>query len=122
MRCFVALFRRGAIQGEDHAQPLSRVVDIARQLEWPRGFTGRVRRNAFTERWQGREDLLAQSVAVEGPRYRQAFAEGDPDNAGVWFGEAAGLIKAIEPASTIVERIGREAAALLDRGVGKRGE
>jgi nitronate monooxygenase len=98
------------------------VVDIARQLEWPRGFTGRVRRNAFTERWQGREDLLEQSVAVEGPRYRQAFAEGDPDNAGVWFGEAAGIIKAIEPASTIVERIGREAAALLDGGVGKRGE
>lgn len=89
------------------------VVDIARQIPWPRGFTGRVRRNAFTQRWHGREDELAQNAAVEGPRYRQAFAEGDPDHAGVWFGEAAGLIGAIEPAAVIVERMAADAAELL---------
>lgn len=89
------------------------VVDVARQLPWPRGFTGRVRRNAFTQRWHGREELLAQSAAVEAPRYRQAFAEGDPDNTGVWFGEAAGLIAKVEPASAIVERMAAEAADLL---------
>lgn len=89
------------------------VVDIVRQIPWPRYFTARVRNNAFTKRWHGREDLLEQNVAVEGPRYRQASAEGDPDNAGVFFGEAAGMISAVEPASTIVETMAREAAALL---------
>ena len=89
------------------------VVDVARQIPWPSGFTARVRRNAFTQRWHGREDQLAQNAADEAPRYRQAFAEGDPDNAGVWFGEAAGLIGAVEPASVIVERIAAEAADLL---------
>ncbi|MDE2375734.1 nitronate monooxygenase [Bradyrhizobium sp.] len=89
------------------------IVDIARQIPWPRGFTARVRRNAFTARWHGREDLLEQSAAVEGPRYRQAFAEGDPDNAAVWFGEAAGLIGAIEPASDIIEKMATEAAGRL---------
>lgn len=89
------------------------VVDIARQIPWPRGFTARVRRNAFTQRWHGREELLEQSVAVEGPRYRQAFAEGDPDNTGVWFGEAAGLIGAIEPACDAVEKIATDAARRL---------
>jgi nitronate monooxygenase len=89
------------------------VVDIVRQLPWPRGFTARVRRNAFTERWHGHEELLANNAAVEGPAFKQAFAEGDPDNTAVWFGEAAGLIDAVEPASVIVERMARDAAGLL---------
>lgn len=87
--------------------------DIARQIPWPRGFTARVRLNAFTRRWHGREADLEKAITVEGPAYRQAFAEGDPENTGVWFGEAAGMIKSIEPAGDIVTRMAREAAALL---------
>jgi nitronate monooxygenase len=87
-------------------------VDVARQIPWPKGFTARVRRNAFTQRWHGREDLLEQNAAIEGPLYRQAFTEGDPENAAVWFGEAAGLISNIESAAVIVERMASEAAAL----------
>lgn len=87
--------------------------DIARQIPWPRGFTARIAHNAFTTRWHGREDQLAANAAVEGPRYRQAFANGDPDNAGVWFGEAAGLIHTIEPAAVIVERMAAEASLRL---------
>jgi len=94
----------------------TRVADIARQIPWPRGFTARIRRNAFTERWHGHEELLEQNLAVEGPRYRQAFAEGDPENTGVWFGEAAGLISEIEPAADIVERMVAEAAGRLRLG------
>ena len=93
----------------------TRVADIARQIPWPRGFTARIRRNAFTDRWHGREEQLEQNIAAEGPRYRQAFAAGDPDNTGVWFGEAAGLIDAIEPAAPIVERMVSEAAQQLTR-------
>lgn len=89
------------------------VVDIARQIEWPRGITARVRRNAFTQRWHGHENELQQNATIEAPRYRQAFADGDPENTGVWFGEAAGLISAIEPASVIIERMVTEAADLL---------
>jgi len=90
--------------------------DIARQIKWPRGFTARVRKNAFTERWHGREDQLEQCIEREGPKYRRAFAEGDPENTGVWFGEAAGLIREIESAGEIVERIASEAEALLAAG------
>jgi nitronate monooxygenase len=93
----------------------TRVPDIARQIPWPHGFTARIRRNAFTDRWHGREDLLEQNIAVEGPRYRQAFVEGDPDNTAVWFGEAAGLINSIEPAAQIIERMVTEAAHNLIR-------
>ncbi len=91
----------------------TRVADIARQIPWPKGFTARIRRNAFTQRWHGREDELERNAAVEGPRYRKAFTEGDPDNTGVWFGEAAGLIRAVEPAAVLVERMASEAARRL---------
>ena len=91
------------------------VADIARQIPWPRGFTARIRRNAFTERWHGREEELERNVAVEGPRYRQAFAAGNPENTGVWFGEAAGLIDSIDPAAEIIERMTDEAALRLSR-------
>ena len=93
----------------------TRVPDIARQIPWPRGFTARIRRNAFTERWHGHEEELEHNLAVEGQRYRQAFEAGDPDNTAVWFGEAAGIIDAIEPAAVIVERMVDEAAEQLTR-------
>ncbi len=92
------------------------VADIARQIAWPRGFTARIRRNAFTDRWHGREQELERDIAEQGPRYREAFTAGDPEHTGVWFGEAAGLIHAIEAAGDIIERIGREAAVQLSRG------
>jgi nitronate monooxygenase len=91
----------------------TRIPDIARQIPWPRGFTARIRRNTFTDRWHGREEALEAAVATEGPRYRQAFEAGDPEHTAVWFGEAAGLIHAIEPAAVIVERMAAEAAMRL---------
>ena len=106
---------RAILETDGDGTVRTRVADIARQIPWPRGFTARIRRNAFTYRWHGREDELERNVAIEGPRYRQAFAQGDPENTGVWFGEAAGFIHIIEPATVIVERMAAEAAALLAR-------
>jgi nitronate monooxygenase len=91
----------------------TRIPDIVRELPWPPGFTARIRRNAFTQRWHGREEELRAAAAVEGPRYKEAFAAGDPEETGVWFGEAAGMIAAIEPAGVIVERTVQQAIACL---------
>ena len=105
-----------AIIGTDGDGTLrTRVPDIARQLPWPPGFTARIRRNAFTNRWHGREDELERNVAIEGPRYVQGFTEGDPEHTAVWFGEAAGLIASIQPAAAIVEHMVAEAAQRLER-------
>ena len=91
------------------------IADIARELHWPGEFTARIRRNRFTEQWHGHEQTLRQQVATEGPRYREATAAGDPDHAAVWFGEAAGLVHAIEPAAEIVTRMMNEATHALTR-------
>jgi nitronate monooxygenase len=104
---------RAIVETDGDGTLRTRVPDIARQIPWPRGFTARIRRNAFTDRWHGREDALEAAAAVEGPKYRQAFEAGDAEQAAVWFGEAAGLIHSIEPAAAIVERMVAEAAQQL---------
>jgi nitronate monooxygenase len=106
---------RAIVETDGDGTLRTRIPDIARQLPWPRGFTARIRRNAFTEKWNGREEALEAAIATEGPRYRQAFEAGDPENTGVWFGEAAGVIRSIEPAGVIVERMVAEAAERLQR-------
>lgn len=121
---------REALVSEGHHQSIiatdgdgtlrTSVADIARQIPWPRGFTARIRRNAFTSRWHGHEQELERNVKTEGLHYRQAFAAGDPDNTGVWFGEAAGLIASIDPAADIVERMVNEAAWRLGPSVAGR--
>jgi nitronate monooxygenase len=89
------------------------VADIARQIAWPKGFTARIRRNAFTDRWHGHEAQLEANIQTEAPKYRQAFAAGDPDHTGVWFGEAAGTIHSIEPVADILQRISAQAEQRL---------
>ncbi len=89
------------------------IPDIVRQLNWPRGFTARIHKNAFTQRWHGHEEELEASLSVEAPKYRAAFVAGDPDNTAVWFGEAAGVIHAIDSAGDIVTKIVNEANTVL---------
>ena len=91
-------------------------MDARRYRLSPVGFTAHIPRNAFTERWHGRDDVLERKVAVEGPRYRQAFEQGDPDHTAVWFGEACRMIGAIEPAAAIVKCITADAVRRLQRG------
>ena len=92
-----------------------RATDIARLLDWPGEFTGRVLKNAFTERWHGREEALRAEAEALHPAYMAGVAAGDPDNVGVWVGEATGMIRAITPAGEIVAGMVAEAAALLSR-------
>jgi nitronate monooxygenase len=106
------LHRQAIVESNGDATMRTHLADIVRELPWPQEFTARIQRNGFVNRWHGRESDLAQQVAIEGPRYLQAFADGDPEDTGVWFGEAAGLIDAIEPAATIVERMVTEATHL----------
>lgn len=105
--------RQAILQTSGDGTLRTRIPDIVRQLDWPAGFTARIRRNAFTERWHGREDALRAAVDVEGPRYRQAFEAGDPEHTAVWFGEAAGLVDDIPPAASIVQGMAAQAARII---------
>lgn len=91
----------------------SQVMDLARKLDWPDCYTARVLENEFTRRWHGRESELLAVADEEAAKYRQAWAEGDPERSNTFVGEVVGLIHGIEPAADIVRRTVREAEAAL---------
>ena len=93
----------------------SRVMDIARKLAWPERYTARVFR-AFTKRWHGRERELLAVADEEAEKYRRAWLEGDPEGSNTFIGEAVGLIRSIEPAGEVLQRMAREAEDLLSGG------
>jgi len=65
------------------------VLDIGRGIPWPSEFGGRALRNAFAERWHGREDELRR----EGVQSEESV---------VWAGEAVGLIREERSAADVV--------------------
>ncbi len=105
-------FKQAVLDSDGHDTILTEIPDIARANVWP-GALARARRNAFIERWAGREwELRARQpeVAAELERARET---GDADNASLLIGQDAGLIHDIPGAGEIVERIVAEAEALL---------
>ena len=100
-----------ASSGDDTLR--TRVFDIVRGRDWPKAFTGRAIRNAFTERWHGNEDKLARALPVEQPRFLDAMARGDMDNGLIFAGEALDLIAGEMPASRIVADLVNETVAAL---------
>jgi len=100
-----------AAAGGDTAH--TRAFDIVRGLEWPAQYPGRALRNRFMEQWQGRDDELRAAAQTAGIAYQQAVEAEDYETAVVWAGEVVDLIKDIEDAETIVQRISAEAEVLL---------
>ncbi|HEX9466243.1 MAG TPA: nitronate monooxygenase, partial [Alphaproteobacteria bacterium] len=98
----------------------TRVFDIARAIDWPQEYTGRAIANDFTRRWHGRESELGQALAAERPRYAAAAEAGDVDTAVVWAGEGLDLVRRVEPAASIVERIVAEAGTALEKATAAR--
>jgi nitronate monooxygenase len=91
------------------------VFDISRRNVWPAPFTGRCLRNAHADRWFGHEIELLRHLDEEAAKYAAARDAGDFDIAAVIAGEAVGLIHDIPSAQDVIERVVREASALLTR-------
>jgi nitronate monooxygenase len=103
-----------AATGDDTLRSI--VFDISRRNVWPAPFTGRCLRNAHLDRWFGREVELLRHQEEESTRYAEARRENNFDVAAVIAGESSGLVRDIASAGDVVERIVREASALLARG------
>ena len=105
-------FKQAVVDSDGHDTVLTEIPDIARANVWP-GAMARSRRNAFIERWAGREWELRARQPEAAAALHKALETGDADNAALLIGQDAGLIHDIPPAGEIVERIVAEAAALL---------
>lgn len=89
----------------------TRVFDLALGYPWPSSYPGRALRNAFTDRWHGREDeLVGADVRAELAAARSAV---DLDTHYVYAGQSAGLVHDVLPAGQVLERLIRDAERAL---------
>jgi nitronate monooxygenase len=93
------------VEAEGDATLRTTVFDIIRGYDWPDGITARALRNAFSNRWHGREDDLRKNLEREKSAYQNAVARREFDTALVFAGEGIDLIDAVLPAAGIVQRI-----------------
>jgi nitronate monooxygenase len=89
------------------------VYDLVRGRIWPPGYTGRLMRNDFIEKWQGRENELAQVHGEELRKVEEAEKSDDFEIANVTVGETIGLVHDIPKAGDLIHRIVAEASDRL---------
>lgn len=87
----------------------TQVFDIIRELNWPKGYSGRAITNKFVARWHGDEQNLRRLVKKHQEAYYQAQEKPDPKVAMVWAGESLDSIFNIEEAGKLVRQIHRDA-------------
>lgn len=110
--------KQGAVDASGDNTEQTRVFDLVRGAKWPAHFPGRVVKNAFFARWNGREAELASTWQQEEQHYLDA-PSGDLATRVLWTGEGVDLVNDIPPAAVIIERIIDEAITALRRGAGQ---
>ena len=94
-----------------------RVFDVGQRLPWPPEYGGRALRNAFFDRWVGREDELAGDDAAAA-ELTAARTHNDFDISSVYAGQGVSLLHAeLAAADVLAELAGAE--GLLDRAAGR---
>jgi len=101
-----------AARGEETER--GRVHDVARASAWPARYSARTLRNAFGDRWRGREDELASDATAQA-EFRAGWERGDLDVKPVWAGEAVDLITDSPGAADLVETLAADAERAVAR-------
>jgi nitronate monooxygenase len=87
------------------------VYDIVNNRKWPPGYTGRVVRNKYVEKWYGHEAELERVREAELKTVERAIAAGDYEVGNITVGEAVGLVQDVPKARDVIERTIAEAEA-----------
>jgi nitronate monooxygenase len=103
---------KAIIEGRGEDTERSRVLDIARGAPWPEQYPARTLRNAFLDRWRGRESELEADEDAK-VSFRAAAARGDMGVIPVWASEAVDLITDVPYAAALVELLSGEAERVL---------
>lgn len=89
------------------------VVDVVRNIDWPKRYSARILRNEFSDKWHDDVDGLRVNITAESKKWRDALAVGQATIANAFVGEVAGLIMDSKPAPEILADIVNEAELLL---------
>ncbi|WP_063733675.1 NAD(P)H-dependent flavin oxidoreductase [Streptomyces sp. RTd22] len=109
-----SLAAQTTVIGRDGDQTLrQRLYDVVREKDWPHEYSGRVLRNDFVQRWEGKADK--GDVDALRDQFHAAVRTGDFDVANVIAGESIGLIRSIQSAASLIDTISSDAAHILGR-------
>jgi nitronate monooxygenase len=105
---------------------LTRVFDLGRGEPWPEHIAARAARNAFVDKWEGREDQIRADRQEAGAELAAGVSTDDVTTAPVWAGTGVGQVVDRASASEVVRRIAAQAEdvmrersrALLARPIG----
>ncbi|GAA2407288.1 nitronate monooxygenase [Nonomuraea africana] len=103
MACVEATVPAAALErilaAKETSTAYGRVFDVAQRLGWPPEYGGRALRNAFFDRWAGREDELDDQAVAE---LADARGAGDFDIAYIYASQAVGMVRERRPAAEVV--------------------
>lgn len=105
-------YKQAILDSDGHDTVLTEIPDIAAGQIWP-GAMSRVSRNRFVARWAGREWAIRENLAAVQQSIAQARQSGDREEAPLFYGQDAGLIRDLPPAAKIIERLVVEAEEIL---------
>jgi NAD(P)H-dependent flavin oxidoreductase YrpB (nitropropane dioxygenase family) len=111
-------FKQAIVRSNGHDTLLTEIPDLASGRVWP-GAMSRALRNAFIERWAGREWALRRDQREAAKAVLEARRAGDADNASLLIGQDAGLIDSIAPAGEIIETMVAQAEKIIQERLSK---
>ncbi len=96
----------------------TRVVDLARQINWPEGYSGRVLVNDFITKWHGQEQAFEALQKQEPVAWAAAVENGDTTVATPFVGEAIGLISDAPSAKHVLQSLMDQTRQCLETKIG----
>jgi nitronate monooxygenase len=102
-----------ALQANGDETARSSVFDVLRRKNWPAEFDFRALRNRLHREWELRMDELQAAPDAARADYDAGVAAQDFDRAHVTVGEAVGLLRDAPSAVELIERITKQAEALI---------
>jgi NAD(P)H-dependent flavin oxidoreductase YrpB (nitropropane dioxygenase family) len=105
-------FKQAILESDGHDTLLTEIPDLITGRVWPGAYV-RVARNGLIRAWAGREGELRRQRRAAAAAVAEARRQGDVEGIPLLIGQTAGLVDRIEPAAAVVERVVREAEAVL---------
>jgi NAD(P)H-dependent flavin oxidoreductase YrpB (nitropropane dioxygenase family) len=106
-------WKRAILDAAGHDTVRTSIPDYATEAKWPSPIAARAIRNAFLDRWLGREEEVRRLGNQLGDKLREARQRDDPEEMNLLSGEVVGLIHDLPSAKTLLERVVRDAEGLL---------
>lgn len=105
--------KRFVVESDGEDTIYTRVYDIVSGFPWPQGIAERVRRNAFVDRWDGRDQELRENRARLSAELDAAGGEFNQDSGAVLYGQSASVVRAVRPAADVVHALSQDAERTL---------